>query len=42
MTPPNVPKARINACLVGLRAKLGDEGRDLIQTVRGVGFRLGR
>lgn len=30
----------VNVCIAGLRPKLGPEARDLIQTVRGVGFRL--
>src|SRR5215470_20315603 len=34
-------EANVNVCIAGLRAKLGPEGRDLVQTVRGVGFRLG-
>jgi DNA-binding response OmpR family regulator len=33
-------EGNVNVCVVGLRAKLGEEGRGLIQTVRGVGFRL--
>jgi DNA-binding response OmpR family regulator len=33
-------EANVNVCIAGLRAKLGPEGRDLVQTVRGVGFRL--
>jgi len=35
-------EANVNVCIAGLRAKLGPEGRDLVQTVRGVGFRLSR
>jgi DNA-binding response OmpR family regulator len=34
-------EGNVNVCVAGLRAKLGEE-RELIQTVRGVGFRLGR
>jgi len=34
-------EANVNVCVAGLRTKLGPEGRDLVQTIRGVGFRLG-
>jgi DNA-binding response OmpR family regulator len=33
-------EANVNVCVAGLRSKLGAEGRDLVETVRGVGFRL--
>jgi DNA-binding response OmpR family regulator len=35
-------EANVNVCVAGLRSKLGPGARDLVQTVRGVGFRLGR
>jgi DNA-binding response OmpR family regulator len=33
-------EGNVNVCIVGLRSKLGPQARELIQTVRGVGFRL--
>jgi DNA-binding response OmpR family regulator len=33
-------EANVNVCVAGLRTKLGPEARDLVQTVRGIGFRL--
>jgi DNA-binding response OmpR family regulator len=33
-------EANVNVCVAGLRTKLGAGARDLVQTVRGVGFRL--
>jgi DNA-binding response OmpR family regulator len=33
-------EANVNVCVAGLRTKLGPTARDLVQTVRGIGFRL--
>lgn len=33
-------EANVNVCVAGLRSRLGPEGRELVQTVRGFGFRL--
>jgi DNA-binding response OmpR family regulator len=35
-------EANVNVCVAGLRTKLGSEARDMVQTVRGIGFRLSR
>jgi DNA-binding response OmpR family regulator len=35
-------ESNVNVCVAGLRTKLGPEARELIETVRGVGFRLAR
>ena len=38
--PPADPRRRMDEHVSGLRAKIGDTGRRLVETVRGVGFRL--